>query len=131
MKVSVQNLIIDKDMVLKVSKQVWPWEVPVLQAKHGEGKVRLTDTAEIEVKALPQAGAEFDRLLLAHGTDAGEGGTNMAYAELAYGRGRPAITALAKAIKASGKKRPRKKATAKKPEPAVEAGDGGGDPLDF
>ena len=56
MKITVQNLIVDRDMVLKPSQQVWPWEVPVLQEKFGESKVRLTDTAEIERNELPNPG---------------------------------------------------------------------------
>jgi len=133
MQITVQNLVVDRDMVLKPSQQVWMWEVPVLQAKYGESKVRLTDTAKVERNGLPSPGEEFVRLVQAHGIDNGSGGTNLPYAELAYGRGKAAITALAKVIKGSAKK-PRiakKPSTAKKPDPAPapKAEEGEGDPL--
>jgi hypothetical protein len=135
MKIAVQNLIVDKDMVLKASKQVWPWEVPVLQEKHGEGKVRLLDTAEVERRELPDAGQEFVRLGKAHGIDGGQRATNLPYVELAYGRGRSGVKELAKEIKKSVPKTTRatKKKTAKKPEPVAETptGEGVGDPLEF
>lgn len=134
MKVTVQNLIIDMDMVLKASKQVWPWEIPVLQEKHGEGKVRLLDTAEVERSELPEAGMEFGRLVSAHGFDTGKTGTNLPYVELAYGRGRAGIKELAAEIKksvAKAKRKPSKKKAAKKPEPVKETGEGSGDPLEF
>ena len=137
MKIIVQNLIVDMDMVLKASKQVWPWEVSVLQAKHGEGKVRLMDTTEEERPELPNAGEEFSRLTRAYGIDGGQRGTNMSYTELAYGRGRAGIAELAKEIKRAGKpKRASKKKTAKKAkaavEPAAQSDDAvAGDPLEF
>ena len=130
MKVTVQNIVVDRDMVTKIGKQVWPWEVPVLEAKYGEGRVRKLDKAEIEIEALPDVDDEFGRLATAHCLDSGEAGTNQPYVEMAYGRGSIAKKALLKEIKASAAKRkPRKKASAKKPEP-VKADDGDGDPLD-
>ena len=135
MTIAVQNLIVDKDMVLKASNQVWPWEVPVLQEKHGEGKVRLLDKAEVERRELPNAAEEFVRLGKAHGIDGGQRATNLPYVELAYGRGRAGIAELAKEIKKSvpKPKRVRKKKAAKKPEPVAETPtvEGDGDPLEF
>ena len=134
MKVHVQNLIIDMDMVLKPSKQVWPWEVPVMQEKYGEGKVRLLDTVEIEVEELPDAATEYHRLGIAFGFDGGEGGSQRPFVEDAYGRGKAGVDALAKAIKNSGKKKVtrRKKPAVKKPvKPEVKSdfGEDVGDPL--
>lgn len=129
MKVTVQNIIVDRDMVTKISKQVWPWEVPVYEAKFGEGRVRTLGTEEIEVQELPDVDTEFARLVGAHGIDSGDSGTNQAYAELAYGRGRIGKDALAKQM-GSGKQAAKKKVSAKKPK-AAEADDGDGDPLDF
>jgi hypothetical protein len=140
MEITVQNLIVDRDMVLKPSQQVWPWEVPILQEKYGESKVRLMSTVKIERDGLPNAGEEYIRLAHAHGSDGGSGGTKLTYVELAYGRGKAAITALDKAINDSTKKlrKPRKKtATKTKPVPEVvaevkEAKSGGDDdPLGF
>jgi hypothetical protein len=136
MRVSVQKAIIDINMVLKPSKQLWAWEVPVVQEKFGGGKVRLLDTVEVERESLPDAADEFARLGIAHGADGGDGGTNVSYVEMAYGRGRAGIMALQQAIEASEigvkpKGKPgRKKKTAAKVEPTeppVEVDEG--DPL--
>jgi hypothetical protein len=140
MKVSVQRAIIDMSMVLKPSVQLWSWEVPVVQEKFGGGKVRLLDEVEIEIGSLPDADDEFVRLGIRHGSDGGDGGTNMSFVELAYGRGAAGKKALEEAIRlsevgAKRKRKPRKKAAAKKVEtvepeitvPTVEANEG--DPL--
>jgi len=124
MKTVASNVIIDRDMVSKIPKQVWSWEVPVLEAKFGEGKVRLLEEVEIEVEQVPTPQDEFARLSRAHGTDAGDGGTNMTYCELAYGRGKAAIAALGKEMK---RKKTRKKQV-EKPAPEPE---GLGDPMDM
>jgi hypothetical protein len=135
MKVTVQNLIIDMDMVLKPTSQVWLWEVPVLQEIHGESRVRLLDTAEIEVAGLPDVAEVFARLLRKYGADSGEGGTNVTYVEIAYGRGKAGKDALQKLITKSTKRKrkAKKKTAAKEPEPTfvevVEEGEG--DPLDM
>lgn len=135
MKVTVHNCIIDMDMVLKASRQIWPWEIPVLQEKHGAGKVQLQDSAEVifvEREELPEAAEEFARLANAHGFDGGKGGTNRPYVELAYGRGRAGIQELAKEIKKAGKQKAvRKKAAVKKKAPKKSEPSGSGDPLDF
>jgi len=136
MKVLVQNVIIDRDMVLKPSKKVWMWEVPVLQEKYGDGRVRLLDAVEKEVKELPDAVSEFPRLARCHGTDSGDTGSRLSYAELAFGRGKAGYAALQAEIDGcivgAAKSKPRKKVAAKKaaPEPEpVLADDGDGDPL--
>ena len=124
MKITVQNVIIDRDMVTKIHKQLWPWETLVIREKFGDGKVRLQDTAEIEVAGLPDAKREFRRLASVHG---GDGGSSVSYAEMAFGRGTAGIKELQKALKASTKKK--RKPAAKKPEPVVASSDEG-DPLD-
>ena len=137
MKVLVHRIIIDRDMVLKPSKKVWAWEIPVLQEKYGEGRVRLLEEVEKEVNELPDAASEFARLAVAHGSDRGDNGTNQSYAELAYGRGKAGLSALQAEIDGCivGAEKPakRKKAAAKKkpePEPVMaDEGDGDGDPL--
>jgi len=131
MKVSVQRVIIDRDMVLKVAKKAWSWEVPVLQEKYGD-KVRLLDEVEVDVDGLPEASAEFSRLALAHGSTGGNGGTHTTFVELAYGRGKAGIDALRKAMGAAHgpkAKKGKKKVTAKKPEAVKVTDEGEGDPL--
>jgi len=117
MKITVQNVIIDRDMVTKISKQLWPWEVAVLREKFGDGKVRVQGTAEVEREALPDAKREYRRLASVHG---GDGGSSVTYVEMAYGRGTAGVKELQKALKASTKK---KRKPAKKPEPVVAPGD--------
>ena len=123
MKITVHNVIIDRDMVTKIHKQLWPWETAVLREKFGDGKVRLQDTTEIEVAGLPDAKREFRRLAAVHGTEGG----SVSYAEMAFGRGTAGVKELQKALKASTKKK--RKPAAKKPEPVVAPSDEG-DPLD-
>jgi hypothetical protein len=136
MKVTVQSIIIDRDMVLKPSKRVWAWEVPVLQEKYGDGRVRLLDAVEKEVSGLPDAASEFQRLVMTHGSDGSDGGTRMSYAEMAYGRGKAGLKALQDEIDGcivgATKAKPKKKVAAKKVKPEPEpvlADDGDGDPL--
>lgn len=127
MKVQAPTVVIDMDVVTKIGKQVWPWELAVLQEKFGESKVRVQEVSEVEVTELPDAAEEYGRLANAHGADSGDGGSNMPYVMMAYGRGKAAIAELKKAIKASTSKPG--KAAAKKPAPAPEAETGEGDPL--
>ncbi len=130
MIVIAQNLIIDRDVMTKIGKQVWPWEVLILQCKYGGGKIRIVkgDTEEITIKSLPDPETEMDRLQRVHGRDSGEGGSGQFYIHDAYGRGPAGVKALKKAIKASVKKR---KSPEKKVESKPEAKPQTGDPLDF
>lgn len=126
MKVTVHNVLINRDMVLKVPKQVWPWELPVLEAKFG-ATLQRKDSERIELSELPDAGVEQERLLLAHGSDAGRGGTNVPFVTQVYGPGSRGIKALEKAIKASARKPKTTKKAAAKPKP--EAASDETDPL--
>jgi hypothetical protein len=131
MKATVQKVIIDRDLVLKVSKRPWLWEIPVIQEKYGDGGVQLLDEVEVEVEGLPDASEEYARLAMAHGGTGGNGSVNSTYVELAYGRGKAGVDALRKAIAAAGEakvKKMSKKVAAKKPK-SVEPDDGDGDPL--
>jgi hypothetical protein len=127
MIVNAPIVIIDMDAMMKIGKQVWPWEVAVLQEKFGESMVRIQEVSEVEVKELPDAAEEYMRLQNAHGADSGDGGSNLPYVQMAYGRGKAAIAAFEKEIKASIKKPKIAKAKAKKSIPKVEEAEG--DPL--
>lgn len=129
MKVQAPTVIIDMDVMTKVNRQIWPWELDVLQEKFGEDKVVVQKVSEVEVNALPDAADEYGRLMNTHGADSGDGGSNMPFVQAAYGRGKSGIAELGKAMKASTKK-PRKKAAAKKPTPAPVVEEAEGDPLD-
>jgi len=105
MKVIAQKIIIDRDVVTKVHKEVWQWEIPVYQEKFGAGRVKLLDKFEVEVEALPNAPDEFARLANVFGTDSSQGGSSRPYVEDAYGlAARGGIKELAKTMKASVKR---------------------------
>jgi len=101
MLIDIQNILIDRDMVTKIPKAVWLWEVPIIEAKFGEGRVQIRGVEQHEIKALPDAETEFDRLTRCHGFDDGSNGTNRSYLEMAYGPGKVGMKALADAIKES------------------------------
>lgn len=133
MQVSVQNVLIHRDSMTKIGKQLRAWEVPVLEAKFGEGLVeRMDGEGTHEVEQLPNAAAEFHRLMRAYGSDTGNGGTNLPCVELAYGRGRQGVAALEKAMNESvvGAKRKyeRKKVAVETPA-IIDNDEGEGDPL--
>jgi hypothetical protein len=66
-----------------------------------------------------------------YGSDSGQGGTNLPYVELAYGRGKQGIAALEQAINASvaGEKRKYRKKVAVEIPAIIENDEGEDDPL--
>ena len=116
--VVVLQIIIDRGIATRVSKEIWPWELPVYEAKFGDGACIETGTRDCEC-VLPDAGEEFARLHTALGV---EEDTNQNFADLAYGRGKAGINSLAKAIKGSVKKKrkPRKQKAKPKDEPKAK-----------
>lgn len=126
MKITMHKSIINMDMVTKISRELWPWEVDILDAKHGDGTVQVIDpTVEVERESLPDAADEFARLARMYGSD----NSGMSYVEVVYGRGKAGIRALEKAMKQQPKRKVAKKKTAaKKPATAKKAAVGG-DPL--
>jgi len=126
MKITVHNVVIDRDTMTKPSKQVWNWELPVLEAKFPGGLVHVNGTTFVERDELPDAATEFARFETQYGV---EEGTNQSIVSIAYDRGEKGIKALAKVIKASvydAKKEAAKllkvaKAAAAKAQAAVKA----------
>jgi hypothetical protein len=120
MKIRVHNVVIHKDKVCKPSKQVWPWELPVLEEQYPAGLVAVDEDSYVERDSLPDPEGEFSRLGIVFGN---EPETGQALVHLAYGRGKAGIKALAEVIEGSlyddkpkAAKRPpaKKKAAAKK-----------------
>lgn len=120
MSITVKNVLCHRSAVTVITKQVWPWELPVLEAQFGEGRISVRDDSTID-RELPEAEAEFERLANAYGI----GGRGMTCVEEAYGPGSRGVSALRKAIKASVSRPAPKKAEAK----VSEAPHGGDDPL--
>lgn len=123
MKVAVHNVVIDRDVMTKISKQVWAWEMPVLESKFPGGLVRLIDSVFIERDSLPDADDEYIRLQGAYGV---EQDSNQSHVSLAYDRGEKGIERLADAIEASVEgafveKAPKVKGSKAKAEAAVKA----------
>jgi len=105
--VTLLQVIIDLELTTKVSKEIYPWELPVYEEKFGEGACIASGERACKM-ALPDAGAEFSRLSACLGADED---TKISFVELAYGRGKHGIKSLEKAI--SGSTKPKRKAKAK------------------
>jgi len=113
MIVQTQNILIDRDMMTKIPKQIWSWEFPVLDAKFGGGRIVNQGAVDHEIEQLPDAETEWDRMMRCHGFDDGRGGTNRSYVELAYGAGKSGLDALRDAISESAGNKSVKKQKAK------------------
>ncbi len=98
MKITVHNIVIDRDKMTKVSKQVWDWELPIIQSKFPGGLVKVNGSTFAERDELPDPADEFIRLQGMYGL---EEGTNMPHVHIAYDRDQKGIALMAKAIKGS------------------------------
>lgn len=120
-QIKIHSVTIHKDKVTKPSKEIWAWELPILEEKFPGGLVAVNEDLVVERESLPDAAEEFSRLGTLYGT---EQETGQAYIHLAYGRGKAGITALGKAIKASTvKPKPKPRAKPKAKPPASEPKD--------
>jgi hypothetical protein len=98
MKIAIYNVVVDRDDMTKPSKQVWSWELPVLESKFPGGLVHVLGRTFCERDSLPDAEEEHFRLQRQYGV---EEDTKQAHVDLAYDRGDKGIELLAKAIKGS------------------------------
>jgi hypothetical protein len=71
-----------------------PWEVPLIEAVHGHEKCEVVGERLVR-RSLPDAGAEFDRLITRYGIDTDNGQPLVA---LVYGGGSVGIGRLKDAI---------------------------------
>lgn len=124
MKFQVVRILIDRDPMTKIPKDVYPWEVPIFRVQYGEDKVQIIETKTpifVEREDEPEAYDEYVRMRQFYGI---EPDTKQSIVDIAYGRGQPGIDAIEKAIKASllkeTAKKPTKAATAKAVQGAVE-----------
>jgi hypothetical protein len=60
MKAKVHNVVVTRDVMTKPSKQVWDWELPVLEEQFPDGLVEVNDSFEVEISEPPDA-SETDR----------------------------------------------------------------------
>jgi hypothetical protein len=126
MKIQVVRILIDRDPMTKIPKDVFPWEVPIFRVQYGDEKVTVIQTKEpiyVDRDDEPDATEEYHRMRQFYGI---EPDTKQSIVDIAYGRGIPGIDAIEKAIKASlvkapaGDKKPTRAATAKTVRNAIE-----------
>ena len=110
-------VIIDRGITEKISKEIWPWELPVYVEKFGEGKCVVTGE-RVQETELPDPEEEFARL---HSVFGVEEQTKQHYADMAFGRGKAGIIELGKAIKDSVAKPKKPKKVKAEKKPAEEA----------
>lgn len=99
MKILTVTVIIERDPMTKIPKEVYPWEVPLLRAQYGDEKVEILEgktTTFATVDELPDAQEEWMRLRQQYGI---EPDTKQSIVDIAYGRGEIGIDALEKVIK--------------------------------
>ena len=97
-KLRAHKVVVIRDETTRISKEVWEWELPCLEAKHPEGFVIVSDDViEVERDEVPDAGDEFARLTKAYGTD----DNNRELTELLFGYRQAGVLALGKLIDAS------------------------------
>jgi hypothetical protein len=98
MKVALHDVLIDRDVMTKIPKQVWAWELPVLESRFPGGLARVIATNFVDRDSLPDADDEYIRMQTAYGA---EQDTNQSHVSLAYDRGERGVRKLADAIEAS------------------------------
>lgn len=99
MKILTVTVIIERDPMTKIPKEVYPWEVPLLRAQYGDEKVEILESKTstfANVDELPDAQEEWLRLRQQYGI---EPDTKQSIVDIAYGRGEIGIDALEKVIK--------------------------------
>ena len=90
---------IHRDEMTGLLIHVGAWEVPILEAKHGEGKVEVGELKEFKGRSWPaDARSEMQRLNTLYGRR-GSGDSAVTFAEFVYGAGTPGIRALEAAMK--------------------------------
>lgn len=120
-KLRAHRVTVVRDETTRIARDVWEWELPILEAKHPEGYViREDQTSEVEREAPPDPAEEIARLDRVYGNDDGQ----RPLVELVYGYRDKGVKDLQKRIEASicdGKAPARKKAPAKKKAAAAKA----------
>lgn len=92
------QVTIARDETTSMSVLVGAWEVPILQAKHGEERIEVGELKEFKSREWPQdARSEMQRLNQLYGVT-GSGDNAVSFAERIYGGGSVGVAALARAI---------------------------------
>ncbi len=112
MELRVYDVVIDRDKMTKSSRQVWAWELPLLELKFPGGLVKIIRKVFIERDELRDPAAEYARLDAQYGQEAD---TNLSLVGIAYDRGDKGVALLAKALKASVRRKSASKSKPAKP----------------
>lgn len=92
---------INRDEMTGLLVHVGAWEIPLLEAKHGEGKVEVGELKEFKGRQWPaDVRSEMQRLCTLYGKR-GSGDNAVYFAEFVYGAGSTGLKALEAAIKAA------------------------------
>ena len=113
------KVIVRRDESNSIPAHVGAWEVPVMEAVHGEEKLTVGETVDFETRPWPEdAKSEFSRLAALYGRT-GSGDAAVSYVERVYGSGSTGVKALAAAI-ADARKAAEPKAKRGRPSKAAE-----------
>lgn len=109
------KVTINRNETTSLVIHVGAWEVPVLEAKHGEERITVGELVEFKNRPWPEdARSEMQRLNQLYGVT-GAGDNASTFAEKVYGQGSAGVKALGAAIKtARAEAEPKRKAAAKK-----------------
>jgi hypothetical protein len=122
MRIATAHTVIDRDVMTKISKEVWAWELPVLESKFPGGLTVVVGKSFSEREKLPDAAMEYERLGRMYGIEAER---KVPHVEMIYGRGSAGLESLEKAIRKSAN------GAWEEPEPEeVQFDDSGGEPDD-
>lgn len=90
---------ITRDEMTGLLVHVGAWEVPLLEAKHGEGKIEVGELKEFKGRPWPEnVRSEMQRLNTLYGMR-GTGDSAISFAEFVYGAGTAGLKALEAAMK--------------------------------
>ncbi len=116
------KVTVNRDETASMAIHVGAWEIPVLEAKHGEERLTIGEPVDFPNRPWPtDARSEMQRLNKLYGvTSAADGAPT--FAEKAYGPGSAGVRALASAM-AAAQKAANKPARKPRGRPRSEASD--------
>lgn len=110
-EIKTVDIIVERDPMTKVSKNVPHWELPCWQEKYGDA-IEVTGESTALVDELPDAAEELGRMNQQFGLGNEEDQGKQPIVGLVYGRGRDAVDKLHDVIHGGGKSHAKSKAKA-------------------
>ncbi len=98
-----------RDETTTINVLIAEWEVPLMEAKHGEDRITTGELVDVKNREWPvDAKSEFNRLVQLYGMT-GSGDNAQSFAERVYGGGSVGVKNLDRAMaEARGAKKPKK-----------------------